>query len=303
MILKSILPFVAIALFLLALLVRNKAFLKRKRLREEAGEGVFPLEFEKIAGALGWIFIAWYCFLEASDYIAQGEHFDASLAFIFLAFSLLLAFLLVKTREKEDLFFTITKIALITSIFYFPISEFSFLGDSLIYITAKITTTMLNFFNPGSVYMDYPPSFIYSTFTSFDVEIVLACTAIQSMVLFTGLVFGVNAPMRRKLKAFLVSVPVIYGLNIVRNVFVITAYFEQWFAYPSWQWLLQWFVRLPPTQSFDIAHGVLARIGAMIALIAIAYMVFVILPEALDVVEDFVQFIFKPIKRNKKVRL
>ena len=288
MILKSILPFVAIALFLLALLVRNKTFFKRKRLRAEPGEGVFPLEFEKIAGALGWIFIAGYCFLEASDYINQGEHFDASLAFIFLAFSLLLAFLLVKTREKEDLFFTITKIALITSIFYFPISEFSFLGDSLIYITAKITTLMLNLFNVG-VYM-VPPSYIYTTSGSFHevykpIEIILACTAIQSMVLFTGLIFGVNAPMRRKLKAFFVSVPVIYGLNIIRDAFVVTAYFGQWFG--------------PPLESFDIAHGVIARIGAMIALIAIAYAVFVILPEALDLVEDFFQFIFK-IKTTKK---
>jgi len=285
MILKSTLPFVAIALFLLALLVRNKALLKRKRLRKEPGECVFPLEFEKIAGAFGWIFIAGYCFFEASDYIAQGEHFDASLAFIFLVFSLLLAFLLIKTREKEDLFFTITKVALITSIFYFPISEFPFLEESLIYITAKITATMLNFFNPGSVYMDCPPSFIYSTFTSFDVEIVLACTAIQSMALFIGLIFGVKAPMRRKLKAFFVSVPVIYGLNILRNVFVVTAYFGQWFG--------------PALESFEIAHGVIARVGAMIALIAIAYMVFMILPEALDLVEDFFQFIFK-IKTNKR---
>lgn len=288
MILKFILPFIAIALFLLALLVRNKAFLKRKRLREEPGEGVFPLEFEKIAGALGWVFIAGYCVLEASDYLAQGEYFDASLAFIFLAFSLLLAFLLVKTREKEDLFFTITKIALITSIFYFPISEFHFLGDSLIYITAEITTLMLNLFDVG-VYM-IPPSNIYTTIGSFHevykpIEIILACTAIQSMVLFTGLIFGVNAPMRRKLKAFFVSVPVIYGLNILRNVFVTSAYFGQWFG--------------SPLESFDIAHGMIARIGSLIALIAIAYMVFMILPEALDLVEDFFQFIFK-IKTNKR---
>ncbi len=269
MILKSILPFIAIALFLLALLVHNKAFLKRKRLW----------------GALGWIFIAGYCFLEASDCLDQGEHFDASLAFILLAFSLLLAFLLVKTGEKEDLFFTITQIALITSILYFPFSEFSFLGDPLIYITAKITATMLNFFNPGSVYMAYPPSFIYSRFTSFDVEIILACTAIQSMVLFIGLIFGVNAPIRRKLKALFVSVPVIYGLNILRNVFVVTAYFGQWFG--------------SPLESFDIAHSVIARIGAMIALIAIAYAVFMILPEVLDLVADFFQFIFK-IKTTKK---
>jgi len=283
MFLKSILPFIAIGFFLLALLFRRRE-----------------------AGASGWIFIAGYCYFEASHYFAQDEYFDASLALVFLAFSLLLAFFMLKPmsvpapgeKGEADLFFTITKVALITAVFYFPFSEIPFLYDSLIYSTAKITATMLNLFNPGSVYMDYPPSFIYSTSTSFDVEIILACTAIQSMVLFIGLIFGVNAPMRRKLKAFFVSVPVIYGLNIFRNVFVVTAYFEQWFASPRWQWFLQWFIRAPSSQSFDIAHNVIARIGVMISLIIIAYAVFVILPEALDLVEDFFRFIFKTTKRN-----
>ncbi len=259
MIIKPLLPFIAIGLFLLALVFRRRE-----------------------VGASGWLFIAFYCSFEASDYFALDEYFDASLTLVFLAFSLLLAFLLVKTSEKEDLFFTITKVALITSVFYFPFSEISFLSDSLIYITTKITTTILNLFNVG-VYMVYP-SGIYTTASSFHevykpIEIILACTAIQSMVLFIGLIFGVNAPMRRKLKAFFVSVPVIYGLNILRNVFVTSAYFGQWFG--------------SPLQSFYIAHGVIARIGVMISLIVVAYAVFVILPEALDLVEDFFRFFKK----------
>ncbi len=422
MFLKPILPFIAIGLFLLALLFRRRE-----------------------VGASGWLFIAGYCYFEASDYFALEEYFDASVTLVFITFSLLLAFFLVKTSENEDLFlfrtdirleedlnkgilteklkkvfktngfslsdsvtiakrkenewviadekmgylfsigagleddlnkstvpeelrnickakklplsdnatitkgkenewviadeekfivrkearklnlykmrkffarkedeklniykdykvldlfFLVTKIALITAVFYFPFSEISSLSELLIYITTKITATMLNLFNPGSVYMI--SSFIYPTSTSFEVEIILACTAIQSMVLFTGLVFGVNAPMRRKLKAFFVSVPVIYGLNIIRNVFVVTAYFEQWFASPRWQWFLQWFIRAPPVQSFDIAHGVIARIGIMISLIVIAYAVFVILPEALDLVEDFFRFLKKTVSTRIK---
>jgi len=268
MIAKFILPFIAMGLFFLALLFR-----------------------ERKIGAIGWMFIAIYCFFEASDYFSLKEYFDGSLSLIFLAFSLLLAFLLVKTREKEeDLFFTITKVALITAVFYFPFSEIPFLSELLIYTTTKITTTMLNLFNVG-VYM-VPPSTIYTSTESFHdlnkpIEIILACTAIQSMVLFIGLIFAVNAPMRRKLKAFFVSVPVIYGLNILRNVFVASAYFGQWFG--------------SPLESFYIAHGVIARMGAMIALIVIAYAVFMILPEALDLVEDFFRFILKyPTKGIKK---
>jgi archaeosortase A (PGF-CTERM-specific) len=187
-----------------------------------------------------------------------------------------------KEKEEADLFFTITRVALITSVFYFPFSEFSFLGNSLIYITAKIVSTMLNLFNV-SVYTVYP-SFIYLASSSFHevykpVEIILACTAIQSMVLFTGLIFGISASSRQKIKAFFVSVPLIYVLNIFRNVFVVSAYFEQWFG--------------SPLQSFYIAHNVISRIGVFASLIVIVYAVFIILPETLDLIEDFFRFFFK----------
>ena len=271
MILQSALPFIAIAFFLLALLSRRK----------ESGGVFYSSWFGKLVGALGWVSFACYCYFETLRCLMLEDYVRTSFALIFLAFSLLLAFLLMTTREKgdADLFLTITKVALITAVFYFPFSEFALLGDLLIFVTAKLSVMMLNLLNVG-VYM-VPPSSIYSTSSSFHevykpIEIILACTAIQSMALFTGVVFGVTAPMGRKLKAFLVSVPVIYGLNILRNALVGAAYFEQWFG--------------SPLHSFFIAHEVLARIGSMIALIVIAYVVFVILPEALDLIEDLFRF-------------
>jgi len=46
-----------------------------------------------------------------------------------------------------------------------------------------------------------------------------------------------------------------------------------------------------PAHSFYVAHGVIARIGVFISLVIIAYAVFVILPEALELVEDFLRVI------------
>jgi Predicted membrane protein len=289
MILKSILPFIAVLLFLLALLFRNRFFSERKRV-QKGPDGFSPRStLGKIAGASGWLCIAGYCCFETASYFAQEEYFDGALALLFLAFALLFALFMgtVSEQREADLLFTITKVALITAVFYFPFAEISFLGDYLIFITAKITTATLNLFH-GGVFME-PPASIYTTNSSFHVdnnpvEIILACTAIQSMVLFTGLIFAVNAPVRSKLKAFIVSVPVIYGLNIARNVLVAAAYFGSWFG--------------APLESFEFAHGVLARIGAMIALIVVAYAVFVILPETLDLVEDFFHFIMSTIRRT-----
>lgn len=280
------LPFIAICFLFLALLVHKKA-----------------------VSAPGWVLIAGYCYFEADDYLTQDEYFDAYLVLILLALSLILAFIMLRPalseRREEDSLYTLIKIALISAIFYFPFTQIPFLGDSLIFITAKLTTIVLNIFNLGVHIV--PPSCIYTTDCSFHaiyqpITIILACTAIQGMVIFIGLIFGVKAPIRRKLKAFFVSVPVIYALNIFRDVFVSAAYFENWFGPPLESFFIAHseiariaieygLVVLPinsPINSFDFAHGLIARIAALIALIAIAYAVFKILPEALDFVEDFI---------------
>jgi archaeosortase A (PGF-CTERM-specific) len=260
--LADLVPFIAIALFLLAVLLRSRAI-----------------------SAMGWLIFAVYPAFELAQYLNKGEIFDASIAIVFLVFTVFFGLLIVTPRmagaEEEALAFTITRIALITASLYFPFAAIPALETLLIALTTRITTMTLLLFKV-EVYMVYPSS-IYSTSSAFHavynpIEIILACTAIQSMVLFAGLVFGVTAPRDRKLKAFLVSVPTIYVLNVVRNVFVAAAYFGEWFG--------------PPLQSFGIAHGVIARIFVMVSLVAVAYAVFVILPEALDVIEDFFRLLF-----------
>ena len=353
LVLKSTLPFIAIALFLLALVSRQR--------RED---------LSCFSAAFGWLIFAGYCYFDAAGLFARGEYFDASMAFVFLIFAVTLALLLLitkgediiplfstatdtrigadldrgviseelkskfranrlpapapgsvrrirenewllatdeagtargyiaiagsssksgsgkvtisiyKNRRIRDILFTVTKIAFISAVFYFPFAEIPAIGNALIFLTAKLTTLTINQFD-YSVYL-VPPSYIYTSNSAFHefykpIEIILACTAIQSMVLFTGLAFGVDAPLKRAIKAFLVSVPVIYGLNLIRNIFVCEAYFGEMFGEPA--------------HSFYVAHGVIARIGVFISLVIIAYAVFVILPEALELVEDFFRVI------------
>ena len=346
---KSILPFIAIALFLLALMLRKRS-----------------KTLSCFSAASGWLLFAGYCCLDAEGLFATGEYFDASMTLVFLIFAVTLAILLLTTKREDilplfsaftgadtradldrgviseelksefranrlpapdsarrirehewllaaaggsveyiaklrigngevtiyknrrirDILFTVTKIAFITAVLYFPFAEIPAIGNALIFLTAKLTTLTINQFD-YSVYL-VPPSYIYTTNSAFHefykpIEIILACTAIQSMVLFTGLAFGVDAPMKRALKAFMVSVPVIYGLNLIRNIFVCEAYFGEMFGAPA--------------HSFYVAHGVIARIGVFISLVIIAYAVFVILPEALELVEDFFRVIICSFRR------
>ena len=65
----------------------------------------------------------------------------------------------------------------------------------------------------------------------FRIEIILACTGIQAMAIMLGVASAVPSTTRQKVLSFLLVVPTIYVLNIIRNVAVIIAYTDQWFPY------------------------------------------------------------------------
>ena len=65
----------------------------------------------------------------------------------------------------------------------------------------------------------------------FRVEIILACTGIQSIAILLGVSAAVPTTFRQKVAAFVIVAPTIYFLNLLRNVFVIMAYTQQWFPY------------------------------------------------------------------------
>ena len=95
------------------------------------------------------------------------------------------------------------------------------------------------------------------------------------MAIMLGVAGAVPTTRHQKILAFLLVVPTIWVLNLLRNIFVIAAYTGQWFPY------------LPEIasngeygyESFFWAHNVMAEGGALVALIAIAYALFIIIPD------------------------
>ncbi|MEM3698343.1 MAG: archaeosortase A, partial [Archaeoglobaceae archaeon] len=146
---------------------------------------------------------------------------------------------------------------------YFPFVFFETLGEILIEITAYLTWALGNA-------LGFPISLYRKTLElgNAGVEIILPCTAIESVSLFSGATLGIRADLSRKIKAFLVSVPVIYFLNLLRNVFVTVSYAYLWFG----------------ENSFYIAHHVISKILALVSLMLIAYVVFRILPELAELI-------------------
>lgn len=116
--------------------------------------------------------------------------------------------------------------------------------------------------------------------------IAMACTGIGSMAVFGALIGAVSAPWPRKLRALLVSIPVIYGLNLVRNVFIAVGFGEQLFHVAPGLVMAAFGLSEPVMVSYIVADRIIAQGLSVVALVGITWLVVRELPEVLVVVED-----------------
>ena len=101
-------------------------------------------------------------------------------------------------------------------------------------------------------------------YNNMPVAIIFACTAIQSMVLFVGMIGALSrVNWKRKSLGLLVTVVPIYFLNLIRNASVV-------------------YMVGSGIVSFELAHNVIAKIGSLLALILLLFVTFKIIPELYD---------------------
>ena len=123
------------------------------------------------------------------------------------------------------------------------------------------------------------------TRNGYSVQIILGCTGIQSIAIMLGVAAAVPTTLRQKILAFLIIVPTIYILNLLRNVFVIMAYTRQWFPY---------YPDIASNgelgyESFFWAHNVIAELLALVCLVIIAYGLFTLIPSLGEFADDLYQ--------------
>jgi archaeosortase A (PGF-CTERM-specific) len=116
--------------------------------------------------------------------------------------------------------------------------------------------------------------------------IVIACTGIGSMSIIAGGVLAVSAPLKRKAKALAIALPIIYVLNLFRNVFIAVM-----FGHQKMQFFVEPLMGLlgtddPQYVSYFLADRMLAQFGSVFAMIFITWLVVKTLPEILVIVED-----------------
>lgn len=255
---------------------------------------LLPKKYGYRLAAAGWVVFGMRWGLSTPEYYLAEHNLMYTVACaLAIPVTLYLAYVMVKD-ERESLM-VLTKSAAISGIFYFPFSYFPWLGGWLIGVTTDITLAVVNSLGQhATAYGDV------IMLNGLPVQIILACTAIQSMALFVGVVGCIKAPLDRKVKAFIVSVPVIYVLNVIRNTFVISAYGNQWLQIAP-QAIVEWTGEAASYASFFWAHNVLAEAGSLIALVIISYAVITFLPETLDYIRDILS-LFKPENVKKNLR-
>lgn len=117
-------------------------------------------------------------------------------------------------------------------------------------------------------------------------RIVLACTGLGSITIFAGLIAAVKAPLRRKLRATAIAVPIIYALNLVRTTFITVAFGEQKLHVFADEVMWLFGESDPYMVSFLVSDRIVSQTLSLVVIPAVAWLVVREVPELLTVIED-----------------
>jgi len=251
-----------------------------------------PGPHRKYAAIAGWTFIVLFLFANLTVYFAENNFLYPLMA----ALSVPFLFITAKYLLAEDpRVISLTRAAAVAFILYAPfeylpaIGGLPSAGDWLIGMVVGQIVWLLDLLHFSVSLADW--NIIMRN--NFRVEIILGCTGIQSIAIMLGVAAAVPTTLRQKVLSFLIIAPTIYFLNLLRNVFVIMAYTEQWFPY------------YPDIagngelgyESFFWAHNVIAELLALVCLVVIAYGLFTIIPKLGNFADDLYQLYAGEIRR------
>ena len=228
---------------------------------------LIPSKIRIYSAIIAWVLIVLVFINGIPEWMEESNIMYPIMAFLSIPFLFYTIILLLKNNEQV---ISMTRAAGVAFIIYAPFAFYTPLGNALISIVVNQTDFILHI-------SGYPAYLVlWNTFQSgfFRVEIILACTGIQAIAIMLGITAAVPTTIKQKIMAFLLIVPVIYILNLFRNTGVIIAYTSQIFAhFPDISGNSEY-----GYSSFFWAHNIIAEGLALLLLIAIAYLLFKLIP-------------------------
>jgi archaeosortase A (PGF-CTERM-specific) len=257
---------------------------------------LIPGPHRKHAAVTGWVFIVLSLFANLPEYLAENNFLYPLMAILSVPFLVITVKHILRDDQRV---FHLSRAAAVAFLIYAPFEYLPALGDGLIGVVisqvifilgtlgysvtlACINPVTLQVLDPAGCTGQFLDTISRN---SLSVQIILACTGIQSIAIMLGVAAAVPTTVRQKALAFLLVAPTIYILNLLRNVFVILAYTSQWFPY---------YPEIASNgeygyESFFWAHNVIAELLALVLLITIAYGLFRIIPKLGDFADDLYQ--------------
>ncbi len=236
---------------------------------------------------MGWFAIVASILIDLPIYFSENNFIYPIMGLLGIPF---LAITISELLKENKLVIQLSRVAAIAFLIYFPFAYMEPLGNWLISVVYDQMLVIFSVIGFQFTQVDWN----MVMHDSFRVEIILACTGIQSIAIMLAVAWAVPTTTRQKILSFLLIVPVIYVLNIFRNIFVVIAYTEQWFPY------------LPEIasngetgyESYFWAHNVLCELGALVALILIAYLLFLLIPQLGEFADGILRLYLEKIREG-----
>ena len=221
-------------------------------------------QISNIIKIFGWILFAFFWSTQPNTlyYGEDGDIFNAGLCIIGVFLLFYIAYwewLTIKNKKQISCLNWAAGAAGIAGILYFGI-DLSPLQLFFRDVVATHSAALLNIFT-GNVIKNG----LEIIWGQARILIIFACTAIQSMVIFVGMIFPLkNVSLKRKIIGLSVTVIPIYFLNLVRNALVV--YLTGVYGHDF----------------FSIAHNYIGKIGSLLALVVLLFVVIKFIPEVFD---------------------
>jgi archaeosortase A (PGF-CTERM-specific) len=223
--------------------------------------------FGKKIKIFGWIVFAFYWSTQPANlYISEGgDIFNAVLCIIgvyVLSYIAYHEWLSVKRKEEISCLNWIAGAAFIAGAIYFGI-ERTPIELWLRQVVASHSGWFLEFVTGETVIVGGPKG-LHISYKNDGIFLIFACTAVQAMVIFVGMILPLKkVDIKRKSIGLFVTLIPVYILNFMRNAMVV-------------------FLIGNEITDFNMAHNVIAKIGALITLIVLLLVVIKIIPEIYD---------------------
>ncbi|PKK86476.1 MAG: archaeosortase A [Thermoplasmata archaeon HGW-Thermoplasmata-1] len=240
---------------------------------------IFRLRSRHILMAVGWLVFSLYWGTQVDLlYWEEGGFINAAFGAAAVYLFAYLAYHEVISHAKKENFAPLEFMAgatFVAAFFYFLVERIPSVSRFLITEVADQSAGVLRLFGhdftSGVAILPHgAPWFafnapIYYNGEMTNISIILACTALQSIMIFVGAIYATTGkiPLKRRIAALAATAIPIYVLNLFRNAGVIWAVIVR-----GWD--------------FGIVHDWVAKFGVLLVLVALAYIVFKLLPELYD---------------------